>query len=75
VDDLVDDSVFDGPEEVLVLFLPVVELVEFLVSDGGDMNMSGGSKCGSFEVGVVAGGVHGVEEEEVFGLVEGFRNR
>jgi hypothetical protein len=74
-DDSVDDPVFDGSGEELILFLPVVELIEFLVSDGVDMDMARGSECGAFEVGVVAGGIYGVGEEEFFGLVEGFGNR
>jgi hypothetical protein len=74
-DNSVDDSIFNCPEEVLVLFLPVIELIEFLVGNGVDMNISGGSECGTFEVGVVMGGVHGVGKEEVFRLVEEFRNR
>jgi hypothetical protein len=42
VDDSIDDTVFDGSGEVLILFLPIIELVEFLVGDGIDVDMPGG---------------------------------
>jgi hypothetical protein len=39
------------------------------------VDIMGGSKCRRFEVGVVAEGVHGVGEKEIFGLVEEFWDR
>jgi hypothetical protein len=59
----------------LILFLPVVEFIELLVGDGIDVDVVRGSECGTFEVRVMVGGIHGVGKEEVFGLVEGFWNR
>jgi hypothetical protein len=46
MDDTVDNVVFNGSREVLILFLSVIEFIEFLVSDSIDVDMLGGRSLG-----------------------------
>ena len=71
------DNSVEGPfcvctGQELGFFFPPVVLEESGVSDCIDMSVSRGSMGRLLEVGIVAGGVGGVGEIEVFGLVKGF---
>ena len=70
--DLVKDLVVIGVRKELEFFLLTIVLKESGVSGGVDIGVSGRLRGGSLVKEVVAGGVSGVGEVGVFGLVKGF---
>ena len=75
LDNPIDSTILFGASDVFALCLPVVVGEEVLVGDGVHIYVSWGFDGGADEMGFVAFGIVGEQEEEFLGLVKGFFDR